>query len=421
MSLKETIEELKWRGLLYEATDADAISKLGSDKSFYIGVDPTAPSMQLGNLLPIIVSAHLAKGGLQPFFLFGGATGAIGDPSGKSEERKLLTSEEVKKNIKAQSEQAKSIFARLDITPKFVNNNDWAANVSFIEFLRDVGKFFTVNYMIAKEMVKTRLESTGISYTEFSYMLMQANDFRHLYETENCRLQIGGSDQWGNITAGLELIRKKIQGEAYGLCWPLITDSQGKKFGKSEAEVIWLSAEHTSPYKLHQFWLNVADKDVVPYLKMFTFLSKAEIETLEKAQAQAPHKREAQKALADSVVSLVHGEQAVTDVKKSAEVLFGGSLEGLSEDQLSEIFSDVPSSTISKASAKNLSYLDALVETGCVKSKGEGKRLITGGGAYINNLRVEDPELMLSATDALSGNLFVIRTGKKNYHLVKLS
>ena len=420
MSLKETIEELKWRGLLYEATDEEAIAKLESDKSFYVGIDPTASSMQLGNLLPLIVSAHLAKAGLKPMFLFGGATGAIGDPSGKSDERKLLDAATVESNISTQSTQATEIFKRLDITPKFVNNADWTKEVTFIEFLREVGKYFTVNYMIAKETVKTRLEGSGISYAEFSYMLLQANDFRHLYETENCRLQLGGSDQWGNITAGLELIRKKIQGEAYGLCWPLITDSQGRKFGKSEAEVVWLSAELTSPYKLHQFWLNIDDKDAVPYLKMFTFLSKKEIESLEKAQEEAPHKREAQKALADSLVTLVHGEQAVIDAKKSAEVLFGGSIEGLSENQLEEIFSDVPSSTIERSKAGEMTYLETLVETGCVKSKGEGKRLVTGGGAYLNNIRVEDPEAKLSDTDALKGSLLILRTGKKNYHLVKI-
>lgn len=414
------IETLSGRGLIQDSSDESVINSLAAGDAFYIGFDPTAPSLQIGNLVPLIVSTHLAQAGLTPIILFGGATGAIGDPSGKSEERKLLSREVLDANIVNQQQKAVEIMGRMDVTPTFVNNLDWTRDVSILDFLRDVGKHFTVNYMLAKEVVKARLGGDGISYTEFSYMLLQAFDFAHLFQHHNCKLQIGGSDQWGNITAGLEYIRRRQLGSACALSFPLITNSQGKKFGKSESGSIWLNGCDTSPYRFHQFWLNTDDKDVSAYLKIFTFLPLEQIKEIEKTVAEAPEKREAQKILADSVCTLVHGEQATIDAKKSAEVLFGGSIEGLDSAQLEDIFADVPSSEFDLTQLSQATALDAFADSGLVASRGEGKRLIKEGGAYLNNKRVTDPGQTLADAGALDQGVFVLRSGKKKYHLVKV-
>jgi tyrosyl-tRNA synthetase len=292
--------------------------------------------------------------------------------------------------------------------------------VTLLEFLRDVGKHFTVNYMLQKDSVKIRMEGDGISFTEFSYMLLQANDFLHLYRTKNCKLQFGGSDQWGNITAGLELIRRKIQGEAFALSSPLILDSQGRKFGKSEGGAVWLDGRLTSPYKFHQYLLNVADADALRYLKIFTFLPRAAIDDLAERMESNPGERAAQRALADELCTLIHGEAATEDAKRSAAVLFGGSLDGLTEAQLGEIFADVPSSEMSAAAVRGMSVVDALVATKLVPSKGEARRLIASGGAYLNNERVSDPAAAVGSVLKPEARLVVFRSGKKNYHLVKL-
>lgn len=413
------IEELEQRGLLHDVTSREGVLALSSKDSFYVGIDPTAPSLQIGNLLPLIVVAHLAKAGPRPIIVIGGSTGSIGDPSGKSQERQLLSQEVLKANGDRQRAKIEEILARVNVKPTFVNNLDWTRDVRILDFLRDIGKHFTVNYMIAKEVVKTRLDGEGISFTEFSYMLLQSFDYLHLYQEHDCRLQIGGSDQWGNITAGLELIRKKISGEAYALSWPLLTKSDGTKYGKSEGGSVWLDKEHFSPYKLHQFFLNTEDSEVIKLIKCFTFLPLAEIKEIEKKFKADPSSRSAQKILADEVCSLVHGEAATKDAVKSAEVLFGGSLDGVSEAELSDIFSDVPSKDIERASLLSLPLIDLLVASGAVKSKGEARRLIDGGGAYIHGERIQDGTKLVKDTHVATRNLIVLRTGKKSFCLVK--
>jgi tyrosyl-tRNA synthetase len=414
------VEELQWRGLLQDISDLEGFKKLNSEDCFYVGYDPTAPSLQLGNLVPIIVSLRLAKGGLKAIQLFGGATGAIGDPSGKNTERPLLERTMIDANIANHTRIVRGIFERVEVQAEFVNNYEWTEKLCVLEFLRDVGKHFSINYLLAKEVIKSRLDGEGISFTEFSYMLLQAYDFLYLFSNKNCRLQIGGSDQWGNITAGLELIRRKVGGEAYALSFPLITDSRGKKFSKSESGTIWLDGKATSPYRFHQFWLNVDDADVVKYLKVFTFHDQAVIENMEEVTKAAPEKRQAQRLLADSVCTLVHGEEATRDAKKCAEVLFGGPLEGVSDTQLGDIFSDAPASTMARSELAEITFLDALVKTRLVPSKSEGRRLVAGGGAYINNQRITDADIRLADSSFGSLKMLVLRAGKKNYHLMRI-
>lgn len=415
------LEELTWRGLIQDMSDPETLSKLKAGDCFYVGFDPTAPSFQVGNLVPLLVSIHLTRAGLKPILLFGGATGMIGDPGGKSAERNLLPLEQVAENVKLQQSQAATLWknAGLSITPEFVNNLDWSKDVSMLTFLRDIGKHFTVNYMLAKDSVKSRLSGDGISYTEFSYMLLQANDFLHLYQNKNCKLQVGGSDQWGNITAGLELIRRKIKGDAYALSFPLITNSEGKKFGKSEGNAVWLSAKLTSPYKFHQFWLNVQDAEAIRLLKIFTLETKEKIAEVEALMQAAPEKRDAQKLLADSITTFVHGADATADAKKCAQALFSGSLSELSNQQILEIFDDAPSSTVTRSQVEELDIL-TLLSTTVSKSKGEARRLVQGGGIYLDSERVSNEALKLKDTAILSKGFAVIRSGKKNYHLVRL-
>ena len=415
------LEELTWRGLVQDISDPEALSKLKQGDVFYLGFDPSAPSLQVGNLVPLIVSIHLTKAGFNPILLFGGATGSIGDPGGRSSERNLLELEQVANNVKLQEQQARAIWqsAGSSIAPTFVNNIEWTKDITALSFLRDVGKHFTVNYMLAKDSIKSRLGGEGISYTEFSYMLLQAFDYLHLYQTKRCRLQIGGSDQWGNLTAGLELIRRKIQGEAYALSFPLITNSEGKKFGKSEGNAVWLDPSMTSPYKFHQFWLNVPDGDVIRLIKVFTFESKQRVDSIEAEMLAQPEKRAAQQLLADSVCTLVHGAQATIDAKRSADALFSGSLEGLSSAQLLELFKDAPTTTITEAQVRELDLLGLLSVT-VAKSKGEARRLVQGGGIYLDNARVSDEALKLKDTAIQKQGFIIIRSGKKNYHLVRL-
>lgn len=419
VTLKNCLKDLRDRGLIFDISDEKGVENLTSSDAFYIGFDPTAANLQVGNLVPLVVTIHLARAGLRPIILFGGATGAIGDPSGKNEERKLLPREVIDSNIERQTAKVREIFQRRGISAEFVNNFDWTSNVSVIDFLRETGKHFTVNYMLAKEVVKARMAGEGISYTEFSYMLLQAFDFVHLYQSKNCRLQIGGSDQWGNMTAGLELIRRKIQKEAYVLSMPLITNSDGRKFGKSESGAIWLDASATSPYRFHQFWLNVDDRDALRYLRIFTTIDADEMKSLEAETAEHPEKRAAQKRLADEVCTLVHGEDATSDARNCAEVLFGGDITGLSDAQLEEIFSEVPSTEIPKDSLLGMTCTDLLVACKACQSKGEARRLISGGGAYVQSQRVNDAAQ--PAREFLSENsrLLVVRTGKKSYFLIR--
>ena len=417
------LEELTWRGLLQDTSDPQLFSSLTAGDSFYIGFDPTAPSLQVGNLVQILVAIHLTKKlKLKPILLFGGATGMIGDPGGRSAERNLLPLEQVGKNVELQTEQAKQLWqhAGCDVEPQFVNNLDWVGEMSMLSFLRDVGKHFTVNYMLQKESVKTRLSGDGISYTEFSYMLLQANDFDHLYNTKNCKLQFGGSDQWGNITAGLELIRRRSQGEAFGFSVPLITNADGKKFGKSAGNAIWLDPELTSPYTFHQFWLNTPDTEVAKLLKIFTFCTPDEISDFEVAVKTAPQKREAQRYLADILCTFVHGRGATNDATMAANVLFGGSVEGLTRSQIEEIFAEAPNTVVSESELQGLTVLDLLART-VASSKGEARRLVQAGGIYIDNVRCEDASAEVTSTSLVTKRFLVLRSGKKKYHLVKVA
>jgi tyrosyl-tRNA synthetase len=415
-------DELTWRGLIQDISDPEAFTKLKAGDACYIGFDPTASSLQVGNLVQILVSIHLTKAGLKPILLFGGATGMIGDPGGRSTERNLMSLDDVARNVELQAAQARALWknAGTDVEPEVVNNIDWTRGISYLEFLRDIGKHFTVNYMLQKDSVKSRLAGEGISYTEFSYMLLQAFDFLHLYKNKVCRLQFGGSDQWGNLTAGLELIRRKVQGEAYAFSVPLITNAEGKKFGKSAGNAVWLDPNLTSPYQFHQFWLNVKDSEVIKLLKVFTFTPRDEIERLEREMNEHPEKRDAQKFLADALCTLVHGQQATEDAKRAAGALFGGSLEGFSSKQLLEIFSEAPSTTLKKTEIAELDVVSLLAQTLC-SSKGEARRLIQGGGIYIDNERVSEPTMLISSTKLLETGFIVMRSGKKNYHLVKVT
>lgn len=422
ISLSELHAELTWRGLIQETSDPALFTHLKPGDAFYVGFDPTAPSLQVGNLVPLISSMHLSRAGLSPILLFGGATGMIGDPGGRSAERNLLPLKQIAANVLLQEAQAAALWrgAGLDSTPRIVNNLDWTKDVSILSFLRDIGKHFTVNYMLAKDSVKARLSGDGISYTEFSYMLLQAFDFLHLREHHGCKLQIGGSDQWGNLTAGLELIRRKGIGDAYALSMPLVTDSAGKKFGKSEGQAIWLDPARTSPYKFHQFWLNVPDSDVVNLLKIFTFQPRERIAELARAVQSNPELRAAQRVLADSICTLVHGAAATADATRCAEALFGGTLDGLSPSQLMELFADAPTTELAESEVETTDLV-TLLSTTLAKSKGEARRLIQGGGIYVDNERVSEPNLPLSATSLRARGMLVLRSGKKSYHLVRLA
>jgi tyrosyl-tRNA synthetase len=372
-----------------------------------------------------MVVMHLAKAGLKPLVLFGGATGAIGDPSGRSTERTLLSREQIDANVAAQSAQASTIFQRAGITLEFINNIDWLGKLTVIDFLRDTGKHFPVSYMLNKDFVAQRVHGEGISYTEFSYMALQATDFNYLHKNRSCRLQIGGSDQWGNITAGLELIRRTYahessSAEAFAFSVPLILRSDGKKFGKSESGAVWLDGTMLSPYKFHQYWLNTPDADCKRYLSIFTMLTEAEISAIISASSAAPEKRIAQNRLADEVTTLVHGSQATAEARRSAEVLFGGSLAGLNKIQIEDIFGDVPSTAISHDKIAALTVGDLFVESKLSPSKGEMRRLFQGGGAYLNNERLNDPAQPIAKEQYAENSLMVLRSGKKNYHLIKV-
>ena len=412
---------LRQRELLQDVSDPDLDKKLHSGDSFYVGFDPTSPNLHIGNLIQILVSIHLSRSaGLKPIILFGGSTGSIGDPSGRANERQLLSRDTIEQNVRSHTKIVEAIFDRAQIKATFVDNYAWTKDVTMLDFLRDTGKHFTVNYMIAKEVVKTRLNGEGISFTEFSYMLLQAFDFLHLYRTNGCKLQFGGSDQWGNITAGLELIRRSVQGEAFALSIPLCVDSEGRKFGKTAAGAIWINSEGLSPYEFHQYWLNVSDADVEKMLKIFTLLPLEQIQQIVSEHSVTPEKRVAQSALADAVTQLVHGDGAVSEANQSRAVLFGGDTTGISDEQLMRIFAGVPSSEIATTDLASLSLIDLLANTKLTPSKGEARRLIQNGGAYINSQRIIDGAASVSEFAGSERKVLVLRSGKKNYHLVKI-
>lgn len=426
--MENIYDEWKWRGLLYDATE-EAEKALKTEKIVaYNGFDPTADSLHVGSLIPMIGLARLQRHGHHPIALAGGGTGMIGDPSGRSSERNLLTEEEINHNVDCIKVQLASLldFEIKSNPAKLVNNIDWLAEISMIEFLRDVGKHFSVNYMTSKDSVKSRLDREsggGLSYTEFSYMLLQSYDFHHLYKTHGCKMQVGGSDQWGNITAGTTLVRKMDGATVHGAVYPLLTRADGSKFGKTaEGDSVWLDPERTSPYRFYQFFLNTPDADAIKMMNFYTFLPKSEVEEYEQAVRDEPHKREAQKRLATEVTQLVHGESGLAKATKASEVFFGGDLDGLGAEDVRDIFADVPSATVQKQelSGEGVPLANLLADVGVAKSRGEARRLISNGGVYLNNVQAGDTDKAITLEQSIDGQFLVIRKGKKNYHLVKV-
>ncbi len=415
-------EELQWRGLIADCTDTETLVKrLATPTTLYCGFDPTADSLHVGNLVPLIALRRFQNAGHHPIALAGGATGSIGDPSGKTQERQLLTKDILDHNIACVKGQLTRLldFESKTNPARLFDNATWTANVSFLDFLRDIGKHFSVNQMVAKESVRARMEDreVGISYTEFSYMLLQAFDFYVLNRDFNCELQIGGSDQWGNITAGIELTRKKLSHTVFGLTLPLITNSDGTKFGKSVGGAIYLDPKRTSVYKFYQFWVRTDDRDVLRYLKFFTFLTRDEIEALEKAHAENPGARVAHKALAKAATDMIHGEHATAEAVRASEILFGGGLEGISETTFNEIVGEVPTKEIekSKLEGEGLPLVEALAHSALCPSKGQARKDIEQGGVNVNNIREGNPLRQLTPVDLLFGKYILLRKGKKNY------
>ncbi|GAA4435428.1 tyrosine--tRNA ligase [Bremerella cremea] len=428
--MKDIYAELSWRGLINQTTGDDSFATWLNEQSrtVYAGFDPTAESLHVGHMLPLMLLRRFQAAGHKPIALVGGATGMIGDPSGKSAERNLLSVDQLRANVDAIKTQMHQFldFDEAGSGAVLVNNFDWMQSFSYLDFLRDIGKNFPVNVMMAKDSVKGRLErdDAGLSYTEFSYMLLQAYDFVHLYDKLGCTLQIGGSDQWGNITAGIDLGRRMRSAQLFGMTCPLLTKSDGTKMGKTESGAIWLSAERTSPYAFYQYWINVADEDAGKCLRFLTELEREEIESLDKARVDEPHKRESQKRLAEALTELVHGKAGVESAQRATEIFFGGEIDNLSDKQLIEIFADVPSQQLGRdrlAADGGLNIVDALVESGLCKSKGDARRTVSQGGAYVNNRRIEETDKMLGTTDLASETVMVLRSGKKKYALLRFA
>ena len=419
-------DELAWRELVYDATDGLAELFATERVTAYIGFDPTASSLHVGSLLTIMGLARLQRFGHSPIAIVGGGTGMIGDPTGKSQERTLLSREQIDENVAGIRAQL-SRFLDFDAPAnpaRIVNNADWLAGFDLLGFLRETGKFFTVNYMLQKESVSRRLESeAGISYTEFSYLLLQARDFVELFDRYNCALQMGGSDQWGNITAGIDLIRKVRGKKAHGLVWPLMKTAAGVKFGKTEAGAVWLDPGRTPPFRFYQFWLNTDDRDVVTYLRYFTFLDRAAIDGLDAVTASAPEKREAQRVLAREVTALVHGADQLARAEHASTVLFGEDITTLTVDEVLAVFEDVPSTELpaDELGDTGIGMVDLVARVGLAPSKGEARRLVQSGGVYVNNRRMSDPQVRLTREQAIGGRLFVLRRGQKHNHLVRLT
>ncbi len=417
------LEQLQWRGLLADCTDAAALTaRVGQGPiTLYAGFDPTADSLHVGSLVPLLALRRFQLEGHHPIPLAGGATGAIGDPSGKSQERQLLDRETLTSNVSKIKEQLKRLldFETKTNPARLLDNATWTEPVGYLDFLRDIGKHFSVNQMVAKESVRARMEDreSGISYTEFSYMLLQAFDFYVLCRDLNCELQIGGSDQWGNITAGIDLTRRKLGRTVYGLTLPLITNSDGTKFGKTEAGAVWLDPARTSIYKFYQFWIRTDDRDVVRYLKFFTFLSQEDIAALETQHTENPGARAAHKALAKAVTDLLHGPSATAEAMRASEILFGGDLAGISEATFNEIVGEVPTKELDKTQLDGAGrpLVELLVHGGLSTSKGQARKDIEGGGVYLNNVREPGPQRTVTSGDLLFGKHLLVRKGKRNY------
>jgi tyrosyl-tRNA synthetase len=427
--MHDVFADLAWRGLINQTTDDQRLPEWlrSGCRTLYVGFDPTAESLHVGSLLPLLLLRRFQRAGHRPIALVGGATGMIGDPSGKSEERNLLSVDTLRRNVAGLESQMRR-FLDFDCggnAALLVNNFDWMQHFSYLDFLRDVGKNFPVNVMLSKDSVKSRLErsDSGLSYTEFSYMLLQAYDFVHLHERYGCELQAGGSDQWGNITAGIDLARRMRGVQLYGLTCPLLVKSDGSKMGKTERGAIWLSAERTSPYAFYQYWINLADADAGVCLRFLTELSHEEIESLDASRQQEPHLRNSQRRLAEELTCLVHGDAGLATARRATDVFFGAEIEDLNDAQLVEIFADVPSKELprDRLGGEGLALIDALVEAGLAASKGEARRTIQQGGAYVNNRRRNELEARLTAQDLASETVLVLRTGKKRYALLRFA
>ena len=418
--MSDLVAELEWRGLVHHATRDLHAHLAAGRRTVYCGFDPTAPSLQLGNLMPVMLLRHFQLAGHRPIALMGGGTGLIGDPSGKPGERPLLSKEQAREHVHLQRDQMARL---LDFDPGpaqalVLNNADWLVEQRLVDFLRDIGKHFTVNIMLQKESVQARLDG-GISYTEFSYMLLQAYDFLHLFRSKQCSIQVGGSDQWGNITAGIDLIRRVEGGEAHGLVGPLVTTASGAKFGKSEAGALWLDPTLTSPYRFYQFWINTDDRDVERYLKVFTLLSQDEIKALLKSHHKDPGRREAQKKLAIEVTKLVHGDACYSAVAASAVLFDEFSPREVEPSAFDTLAQEIP--TIALESSDGLTLVDAVVRAGLAKSKSEARRAIEQGGIYMNQERAKDPARTLGPADWLGGGNLLLRKGKRDYALLRVA
>lgn len=429
MATKNFIEELEWRGMIHTIMPGAKEQLEKEMTTAYLGIDPTADSLHIGHLVGVMILKHFQMCGHRPLALIGGATGMIGDPSGKSQERNLLDEPTLRHNQEAIKRQLAKLLDFESDAPNaavLVNNYDWMKDISFLEFIRDIGKCITVNYMMAKDSVKKRFsgEGDGMSFTEFTYQLVQGTDFLHLYQHKNCKLQMGGSDQWGNITTGTELIRRKTGGEAFALTCPLIKKADGTKFGKTESGNVWLDPRYTSPYKFYQFWLNVSDEDAERYVKIFTMLDRETIEGLVAAHREAPHLRGLQKALAREVTCMVHGEEEYRRAVEASEILFGGAtaeaLRGIDEQTFLQVFEGVPRFEISRPLIEGgVGFLALCTEHAAVfPSKGEARKLIQGGGVSLNKRKIAAVDCMVGSADLLSGRYLLVQKGKKNYYLI---
>ena len=426
--MENLIQELRWRGLIQDIIPGTEEALLKEPISGYVGFDPTADSLHIGSLIPIIVLVHMQKYGHKPIALVGGATGMVGDPSGKSEERNLLSKEVLDHNVAAVKQQLSKFLdfsTGKENAAEMVNNYDWFKDISFLDFIRDVGKHISVNYMMAKDSVKKRLEGeNGMSFTEFTYQLVQGYDFYWLYENKDCKLQFGGSDQWGNIVTGTELIRRKAGGEAFAFTCPLLTKSDGSKFGKTEKGNIWLDPAKTSPYTFYQFWLNTADADAERFLKVFTFLSEKEIKDLVEQHKGNEHQRILQKKLAEELTCFVHSRKDYEFAVKASTILFNNDtaeiLKELNEDQLLQVMEGVPSVEIEAQQLENLDLVSLLAETKILPSKGEAKKMLAGGGISINKEKVVSADEKINSDKLLNGKYLLVQKGKKNYYLLKV-
>ncbi len=425
--MTDILADLRWRGLVHQITDEAGLQQwlASGSRTLYCGFDPSADSLHVGSLIPLVMLRRFQRAGHKPIALVGGATGMIGDPSGKSEERNLLSEEVLRANVAGLEQQMRLVLDFEDASnpATLVNNYDWMRTFSYLEFLRDVGKHFPVSVMMAKDSVKSRLErdDVGISYTEFSYMLLQAYDFVHLHNTRGCQMQIGASDQWGNITAGIDLARRMQSVQLYGLTCPLLTKSDGSKMGKTEGGTVWLSPQRTSPYAFYQYWINVDDADAGKCLRMLTELSHEEIQALDSSRAADPAQRQSQRRLAEDLTLLIHGEAGLQNAKRATEIFFGAEISELSDDQLGEIFADVPSRELprTRLDGEGLNIVDALVESGLAKTKSDARRTVEQGGAYANNRRVDGLGAQLTARHLASESVLVLRSGKKKYALLR--